>query len=55
MSKLRSIVAVVACSLAITFVAPALSVLVLPVVLSAAPAWVQRGNSCACSWNRRQS
>ena len=30
MSKLRSIVAVVACSLAITFVAPAISVLVLP-------------------------
>ena len=41
MSKLRSIVAVVACSLAITFVAPAISVLVLPLVLSAAPAWAE--------------
>ena len=41
MSKLRSIVAVVACSLAITFVAPAISVLVLPPVLTTTPAWAE--------------
>jgi hypothetical protein len=41
MSKLRSIVSVVACSLAITFVAPAISVFVLPLVLSATPAWAE--------------
>jgi hypothetical protein len=38
MSKFRSIVAVAACSFATTFLAPAIAALVLPLVLSAAPA-----------------
>lgn len=41
MSKLPSIVAAVVCSLATTLIAPAIPALVLPLVLSAAPAWAE--------------
>ena len=41
MSKLPSIVAAAVCSLAATFIAPAIPALVLPLVLSAAPAWAE--------------
>jgi hypothetical protein len=41
MSKLPSIVAALVCSLVITFIAPAIPALVLPLVLSAAPAWAE--------------
>ena len=41
MSKLPSLVAAMVCSLAITFIAPAIPALVLPLVLSAAPAWAE--------------
>ena len=41
MSKPSSIVAAVVYSLAITFIAPAIPSLVLPLVLSAAPAWAE--------------
>ena len=41
MSKLPSIVAAIVCSLAITFIAPAIPAPVLPLVLSAAPAWAE--------------
>jgi hypothetical protein len=41
MSKLPSIVAAVVCSLAATFIAPAIPALVLPLLLSAAPAWAE--------------
>ena len=41
MSKLPSIVAAIVCSLAIAFLAPAIPALVIPLVLSAAPAWAE--------------
>ena len=41
MSKLPSIVAAAVCSLAATFIAPAIPALVLPLLLSAAPAWAE--------------
>jgi hypothetical protein len=41
MSKLPIIFAAVVCSLAATFIAPAIPALVLPLVLSAAPAWAE--------------
>jgi hypothetical protein len=41
MSKLPSIVAALVYSLIITFIAPAISALFLPLVLSAAPAWAE--------------
>ena len=41
MSKLPSIVAAAVCSLAATFIAPAVPALVLPLVLGAAPAWAE--------------
>ena len=41
MSKLRSIVAALVYSLTITFIAPAIPALFLPLVLSAAPAWAE--------------
>ena len=41
MSKLPRIVAALVCSLAIPFIAPAVPALVLPLMLSAAPAWAE--------------
>jgi len=41
MSKLPSIIAAVVCSLAITLITPAIPALVLPLVLSAGPAWAE--------------
>jgi hypothetical protein len=41
MSKVPSIVAAVVCSLSIPFIAPAISALVLPLLVSTAPAWAE--------------
>jgi hypothetical protein len=41
MSKLSSIVAAVVCPLAIALIVPAIPAFVLPLVLSAAPAWAE--------------